>query len=214
MPYILGLVNGALLQAGIRELLRKSRADAMLTLCTSRADAHLKLGNKAWQAFLIDLDFDGVPIFDLIAQTRARYPRLPILAFDLQLHAADRAVRTLRSGASGIISLQEDEADICRALELTLQGRRYIATRAVGALVDTVVSDGDEPLHAALSHREYQTLCLMSEGKGLTDIAQQLSLSVKTVSVYRQRLLEKLRLGSTAELIRYAIQHGLGRGAA
>ena len=95
------------------------------------------------------------------------------------------------------------------AIQQVARGRKYLTTAMAEAMADSLGEDHDRPPHEMLSDREYQTLCLIASGKSLTDVAEEMRLSVKTVSVYRSRLLEKMKLKNNAELTHYAIKNGL-----
>ena len=122
------------------------------------------------------------------------------------------ALRVLRAGAYGYVNKGGDPAQIVLAVRTVAQGRRFVTPEMAQMLVDNLTAPNQGPLHESLSDRELQTLLMIATGKRLSDIAFALNLSPKTVSVYRARLLEKLRLQNNAELTVYAIRHGLVGG--
>jgi DNA-binding NarL/FixJ family response regulator len=119
------------------------------------------------------------------------------------------AIRALKAGASGYLTKQSAPALLVTAIRQVAAGRKYVSPELAEELANTLNTDSDRPLHETLSDREYQVLCLIASGKPLSDIADTLSLSAKTVSVYRARLLEKMKLKNNAELTHYGIKHQL-----
>jgi DNA-binding NarL/FixJ family response regulator len=115
----------------------------------------------------------------------------------------------LKAGASGYLTKQSAPSELMAAIQQISRGRKYLTTTLAEAMADNLDAGHDCPLHETLSDREYQTLRLIASGKSLTDAAEEMCLSVKTVSVYRARLLEKMKLKNNAELTHYAIKNGL-----
>lgn len=151
-------------------------------------------------------DQNGLNLLKLLQQNHARLPVI-ILSTHPEEHYA---VRSLRAGAAGYVNKGDAATVLKEAIERVLGGRRYVTSSQAELLADALCDrGGTAPLHHALSDREYQLACMMAAGKTLTEIARELSLSVKTVSTYRARVLEKLRLRSTADIINYCIQNGL-----
>jgi len=151
-------------------------------------------------------DMSGIEATKLI---RAERPRLPIVIFSMH---SDReyCVRALRAGALGYVTKQGAPEEIVKAIETVAVGRRYVSPSLAELLVGVAVGGDDgRPPHEALSDREFEVLRLIAAGETPTQIAERLCLSVKTVSTYRARLLEKLNLENNSQLIRYAVEHGL-----
>ena len=119
------------------------------------------------------------------------------------------AIRALKAGASGYLNKQSAPAQLVVAIRQVAAGDKYVSPVVAQELANIINSDVDKPLHATLSDREYQTLCFIAAGKTLSEISAEMFLSPKTVSVYRARLLEKLKLTNNSELIRYAIKNKL-----
>ena len=128
----------------------------------------------------------------------------------LSAHPEDQyAVRVVRAGAAGYLTKDSAEADLVAAVRRVAGGQRYLTPVLAEALLDALDTDPDAAPHAALSDREYQVLRLIASGKPVGAVAEQLSLSVKTVSTYRTRLLKKMGMANNAELTRYALEQGL-----
>ncbi len=150
-------------------------------------------------------DRNGIETLKLV---RKEFPKIRVLM--LSMHPENQyAVRALKAGAAGYLTKQSAPAQLVSAIRQVQQGRKYVTPAVAEELAQNVDRDADQPLHQTLSNREFQTLCMIASGKSLTDIALQMSLSVKTVSVYRARLLEKMRLKNNAELTHYAIKNQL-----
>ncbi len=145
---------------------------------------------------------------EVLKRLRRKAPRVPVLMFSM--YREDQyAVRALKAGAAGYLSKTSNAAEMMNAVRQVAAGRKYVSAQMAEALADYVSLDGDQLPHERLSDREYQTLCMLGSGKRLTDIAHALSLSVKTVSVYRSRLLEKMGLSNNAELTYYVMSNNL-----
>jgi len=163
----------------------------------------------AYDLVLLDIslpDLNGLNVLKLLHQNNALLPVI-ILSTHPEEHYA---VRSLRAGAAGYVNKGDAATVLKEAIEKVLAGRRYVTPSQAELLADALSDKaGPTPLHHALSDREYQLACMMAAGKTLTEIARELSLSVKTVSTYRARVLEKLHLRSTADIINYCIKNGL-----
>ena len=145
---------------------------------------------------------------DILKQIKKEYPKIPVLM--LSMHEEGLyAIRALKAGASGYITKQSAPAELMAAIHQVARGLKYLTATLAEAMADSLGANYERPPHETLSDREYQTLCLIASGKGLTDVAEEMRLSVKTVSVYRARLLEKMKLKNNAELTHYAIKNGL-----
>jgi DNA-binding NarL/FixJ family response regulator len=166
-------------------------------------------GSCRYDLILLDIslpDKNGLDVLKLILQ---HDPRVPVII--VSTHPEEHyAVRSLRSGAAGYVNKGSAPAVLKSAIEKVLSGRRYVSPSQAELLAEAICDTGENAvLHNTLSDREYQLACLMTVGKTLTEIARDLSLSVKTVSTYRARILEKLQLKTTADIINYCLRHGL-----
>ena len=144
----------------------------------------------------------------MLKQVKAEWKKLPVLM--LSMYPEDQyAVRALRSGASGYMTKESAPDELLNAIHKVSAGGRYVSPKVAEMLALEVDTVGDKPPHAALSDREYQVLCRIASGKTVSEIADEMSLSVKTVSTYRTRILDKMRMKHNAELTHYAVKHGL-----
>jgi DNA-binding NarL/FixJ family response regulator len=166
------------------------------------------LAEEKWDAAVLDLTMPGTNGLDLLKQIKHTWPRLPVLI--LSMHTEDQyAVRALKAGASGYLTKESASAELVTALHRVLGGGKYISPPVADALLTHVKSDDTRPLHELLSDREYQVLLLIASGKEVTQISEALALSVKTVSTYRARVLEKMKMRTNAELTMYAVNNKL-----
>ena len=134
----------------------------------------------------------------------------PVKVLVVSMYPEDQyAIRALRAGAYGYVNKGGDPQQLVQAVRTVAQGRKYVTPEIAQMLVESLTAPVAENLHQKLSDRELQTLVMIASGKRLSDIADELMLSPKTVSVYRARVLEKLQLANNAELMKYALHHGL-----
>lgn len=155
---------------------------------------------------ITDLGMPGPHGIELIKRLREALPRLPILAFTM--HADNQlATRVMRAGANGYLTKDSEPGELIAAVRRIARGQRYVDPGVSGRLL--LDAQGNEPPHASLSNRELQVLTMLANGSTVTAIARELNLSVKTVSTHKSRLMGKLALASSAELVRYALAHGL-----
>ena len=145
---------------------------------------------------------------DVLSQLRDERPTLPVLM--LSMHPEEQyAVRALRAGASGYVTKESAPEELVAAIRKVSGGGKYVSASLAERLAAIVQGDGEALPHETLSHREHQVMCLIASGKTVSEAARELSLSVKTISTYRARILEKLNLKNNAELMRYAIKNQL-----
>lgn len=161
-----------------------------------------------WDVVVLDVTMPGTHGLDLLKQLKAHDPKLRILV--LSMHPEDDyAVRLLRAGASGYLSKRSVSDQLVEAIRKVAQGGKYVSPALAEKLVFDLDIDPDDLPHKRLSDREFQVFCLIASGMTVTEIAEELSLSVKTVSTYRARILDKMNMQRNAELTRYAIEHEL-----
>ena len=169
-----------------------------------------ELPRQRWDIAILDIDLPGRSGLQLLTQVKLLYPKLPVLMFSM--HSEDQfAVRSLKAGASGYVSKDSPSADLLTAIGKVVRGGRYVSPRLAERMAAELNHDGPHELHHLLSDREFEVMRMIAQGKTTSAIGELLALSVKTVSTYRTRILEKLGLESNAELIRYAIDLGLDR---
>ena len=145
---------------------------------------------------------------DVLKQLKIEKPKLPVLV--LSIHPEDQyALRVLKAGAAGYVTKASATDELINAIRKVYRGGKYISPAIAEKLVFQLDSNFEEMPHEALSDREYQVLCMLASGKTVTEMADELALSVKTISTYRARILEKMDMKNNAELIHYAVQNQL-----
>ena len=168
-----------------------------------------KVSSGAYDMVLLDISMPGRSGLDVLKQMRQISPELPVLM--LSMYSDEQyAVRALRAGAAGYLNKASASEEFKSAIVKVLCGAKYVSP-VQGNLLAEAISEATDPamLHKLLSDREYQFACMLTQGKTMTEIARELSLSVKTVSTYRSRVLEKLKLRTNAEVISYCLTHGV-----
>jgi DNA-binding NarL/FixJ family response regulator len=162
----------------------------------------------ACDVVLLDISLPGRDGLDILKELKQRYPTLPVLMFSV--YAEEQyAIRALKTGAAGYITKNSEPEVLMAALRKVAQGGRYVSASLAEHLAKEIRTDTDKPLHTTLANREYQVLLMLGEGKTVKEIAETLSLSAKTISTYRMRILRKLHLHTTADLIRYVLSEQL-----
>ncbi|TAH42588.1 MAG: response regulator transcription factor [Bacteroidetes bacterium] len=161
-----------------------------------------------WDIIITDLSMPGRNGLDTLKQLHTEKPSIPVLV--LSIHSEDQyAVRVLKAGASGYLTKESAPDELVKAVLQILNGHKYINTSVAEKLLDSIEKGHSGMPHEQLSDREFDVLRLIASGKSVTEIADNLSLSVNTISTYRMRLLEKMRMKSSAELTHYAISNHL-----
>ncbi|MBL8446022.1 MAG: response regulator transcription factor [Zoogloeaceae bacterium] len=197
-----------LVRAGFRELLGSEVDLRIVFEAASGEEALEHLRAEPCDVLLLDLSLPGKSGVDVLRAVRQRHPEIAVLV--LSGFPEDRyALAMIRNGASGYICKDCEQDDLVRAVHTVASGRRYLSPRTAELLAAEMLGDGAAAPHTGLSEREMQVFLRLARGETVSDIATTLNLSVKTVSTYRTRLLEKLELGSNAELAAYALRNGL-----
>lgn len=205
---ILLVDDHAIVRQGVRQLLLNHSVAREVVEAETGAQALASLDDEPFDIVLLDISLPDMNGVEVLKRMKRRAPRSPVMMFSM--YREDQyAVRSLKAGAAGYLSKTVTAAQMIEAIRQVAAGRKYVSPALAEALADYVSFDSDQLPHEKLSDREYQTLCMLASGKRLTDIAHALSLSVKTVSVYRARLLEKMKLRNNAELTFYVMSNRL-----
>lgn len=163
---------------------------------------------QEWDIVILDITLPGRSGLDVLKELKQVRPKLPVLV--LSMHPEDQfAVRMLKSGASGYMTKENVPEELVKAIKKVLAGGKYVSVSLAEELAYRLETDDEKPLYKRLSDREYQVLCLIASGKTVKQISEKLSLSIKTISTYRTRILEKLRMQTNAELTNYALKNKL-----
>jgi len=208
MINVLVVDDHAIIRKGLKQILEDT--DDMRV--TGEADCGMQAINMAQQTsydmVLLDISLPDKHGVEVLKQLKQNQPQLSVLM--LSMHAEDQyAVRAMKAGASGYLNKQSVPAQLVDAIRQVGKGKKYISNELAQRLAEGLSEGFHELLHQTLSDREYQTLCLLASGKKLSEMAEIMSLSTKTVSVYRARLLDKMKLKTNAEAIQYAINNHL-----
>jgi DNA-binding NarL/FixJ family response regulator len=198
----------AIVREGLKQILAEQRDIVVAGEAETGLDA-IKLFRKSrCNVLLLDISLPDRNGIDVLKQVKSEKPELAVLM--LSMHREDQyAIRSLRAGASGYLNKQSAPRELVNAIRQVAAGQRYVSAQLAQVLAAQVGEDHEQPVHDTLSDREYQTLTMIASGKTVSEIAQELSLSVKTVSEYRSRLLAKMKLKTSAELTHYAIRNQL-----
>lgn len=198
----------AIVREGLKQILAETRDIIVAGEAENGLEA-IKLFRKSdCQVMLLDISMPDRSGIDVLKQIKKEKPELAVLM--LSMHREDQyAIRSLKAGASGYLTKQSAPRELVTAIRQVAGGLKYISPALAQELANHVGEDHEAPPHDALSDREYQTLTMIASGKTVGVIAKELSLSVKTVSEYRARLLVKMKLKNSAELTHYAIKNQL-----
>lgn len=205
---VLVVDDHAIIRKGITQLLRDTEDLEVVAEADNGTEALRLIREHGYDVVLLDISMPGEHGLDVLIKIKEIKPNLPVLM--LSMYPEDQyAIRSLKAGASGYINKQDALNQMILAIRQVSSGRKYISSELAVQLAEHLTQQTQELPHQNLSHREYQTLCLIASGKKLSEIADTMILSAKTVSVYRARLLEKMKMRTNAELIHYAITHHL-----
>lgn len=197
-----------IVRAGFREMLAEEIEINIVFEASSGEEALQRLREIECDVLLLDLSLPGQSGVDVLRAVRQRHPGVKVLM--LSGFPEERyALAMIRHGADGYLSKECEREELIRAIRTVASGRRYVSARTAELLAGECAGDIVVPTHAQLSERELEVFLQLAQGASVSDIAAALNLSVKTVSTYRSRLLEKLSLSSNAELAAYAIRNGL-----
>ena len=198
----------AILRRGLAQIISEAGDMQVCAEAETGAQAVRMAREHAVDVLLLDITMPDRNGLDTLKQLKKEHPKLAVLM--LSMHPEEiYALRAIKGGASGYLNKQSAPALLVTAIRQVAGGRRYISPAVAEALAGTIADNSDRPAHATLSDREYETMRLIASGRTLTQIAVEMHLSVKTVSVYRARLLEKMRLKNNAELTHYALKNQL-----
>lgn len=200
----------AVVRDGLRTVLEATRRIAVVGEAGEAREGIRRLRELAPDVVVLDVSLPDMSGLDALKQIRAEWPRLPVVIFSMH---ADReyCVRALRAGAQAYVLKQSASEDIVQAVTAAAAGRRWVSPQIAEHLVGIVIAGGEARApHETLSDREFEVLRLIGAGETPSQIAKRLCLSVKTVSTYRARLLQKLGLENNVQLIRYVLDNGLG----
>jgi two-component system invasion response regulator UvrY len=197
-----------IVRKGLKQILAETPNIIVAGEANNGAEVLTKVLKNEYDMVLLDISMPGRDGIDTLKELKDLKPNLPVLV--LSIHPEDQyAVRVLRAGAYGYLTKESAAEELISAIRTVSLGRKYISPSVAEKLVFNLNNNAPKQPHEKLSDREYQVMDLIASGKTVKEISEDLSLSVKTISTYRARILEKMKMKNIAELIRYAIKNGL-----
>jgi len=198
----------AIVRAGLKQFIADQLDMEVAGEAATGAETIALVRTQEFDIVLLDISMPDKNGIDTLKTIKHVKPELPVLI--LSAHAEEQyAVNLLRAGASGYINKETASTQLVGAVRTAVQGRKYVSPTLAQVLAEGISGNGDEPLHGSLSQREFQIFCKLAGGQAVSQIADELHLSVKTVSTYRTRVLEKMGMKSNADLTYYAVKNGL-----
>lgn len=197
-----------IVREGLKQILAETEDMVVAAEATNGIEAISKAAGQTFNVVLLDISMPGINGLDVLKQLRADHPRLPVLI--LSMYSEEQyAMRALRAGAAGYLTKDSAADELIQAIRKISSGGKYLSPSLAERLAVYLEDGQDKPLHQSLSDREFQVMCLIASGKAVKEIGQELNLSVKTISTYRARILEKMRMKTNAALTHYVIQNRL-----
>ncbi|MBM4350475.1 MAG: response regulator transcription factor [Deltaproteobacteria bacterium] len=197
-----------IVRRGLKQLLTENGGDIFVGEAQTSQEALESIKKEDWDMVMLDIAMPGRGGLDVLKEIKQRCPGLPVLV--LSMYPEEQyGLRALRIGASGYMTKEAAPENLVIAIGKILGGGIYVTPTLAEKLAFDLKRDDSRPLHEVLSDREHQVMCLIASGKTVSDIAEDLFLSVKTISSYRTRILGKMKMKNNAELTHYAIKNGL-----
>ena len=193
---------------GFRQILSEHPRFSVTAEAATAAEALEALRTVKFDIVLLDLSLPDGSGIDVLRRIKAQYPDTKVLVLS-GFSEEQYGINMLRAGAAGFLSKTCSSEELVKAIDTVGVGRRYVSSKLADLLADGLTTPVDKPLHEQLSQREFQIFCHLAEGKTVSDISESLFISVKTVSTYRARLMEKMGLKTNSELTYYAVKNGL-----
>ena len=206
--HILIADDHAVVRRGLREILADALPNARFSEAGNGDQLLGLLANSRAELVVLDVNMPGRTGLDVLRDVKKAYPRLPVIILSVQPED-QYALRCLKAGASAYLNKDSAPEELAVVAQKVLAGGRYISPRVAETLFAVIDERDGKPLHELLSDREHEVMRMIVSGVALTEIGERLHISVKTVSSYRARIMEKMRMKNNAELIRYALNQGL-----
>jgi len=198
----------AIVREGLKQIVAETSDMVVADEASSGHEVLNKVRDNEYDVVVLDISMPGGDGLNILKQIKREIPKLFVLV--LSMHPEEQyAVRVLKAGAAGYLTKESAPDELITAIRRVSTGRKYVSSSLAEKLALDLVSEKEKPLYETLSDREYQVMCMIASGKKVKEIAEELCLSVKTISTYRSRVLYKMRMKNNAELTHYAIKQGL-----
>lgn len=208
MANVLIADDHAMVRAGLRHYLEQDKAIDTIGETSTGTETLQSLRTGRWDLVILDINMPDRSGIDILRHIRSGHEDTRVLVIS-GFAENQYAINVLRAGASGFIAKDQAPAEFMRAVHTVLAGRRFVTASLSEMLIGALSEPTDQPIHTSLSQREFQILCKLAIGRSVSEIAHELCISVKTVSTYRARVLEKMNLQTNADLTTYALRNGL-----
>ncbi len=205
---ILLVDDHSMIRQGLKMILTQSYPSAEIVEKSNAYDLEDELKENTFDIVVTDLFMSGPAVTDIIKQTREAQNKVPILVLSMSLPEKN-AVRVIRSGANGYLNKDTAPNELIKAIEFVLKGKKYITPEIASLLADAYLDDVEKMPHEHLSDREYQVFQMLAKGKTVSAIANDLGVSINTISTYKGRILEKMNFQNFADIIKYAHSNNL-----
>jgi two-component system, NarL family, invasion response regulator UvrY len=208
MKKVLIIDDHEVVRAGVKKILGEQPGATAFAEAGTASEALELVREQHWDVALLDLSLGSTSGLEVLKELKQIRPRLPVLI--LTMHSEEQyARRAFKAGAADYITKDSSRAELFKAINRVIEGGKYVSSALAEKLVTYLARDTDQPFHEILSDREFEVMNLIASGKTVGEIAGLISLSDKTISTYRSRILEKMGMKTNAELTRYAIHHKL-----
>jgi len=198
----------AIVREGLKQIIKDDPQMVVSGEAGTGPEALDLLSKGTYDIVILDVSMPGPSGLEVLKQIKARWPELPVMM--LSMYPEEQyAIRALKSGASGYLTKENAPDELVAAIRKAARGGKYISSSLAEKLAFNLETTTKKAPHEKLSDREYEVMCMIARGKTSTEIAEELNLSVKTISTYRSRILEKLGMENNSEIIRYAIKNHL-----
>ncbi len=208
--HILLADDHAMFRSGLRKILENQYPEASIAEASSCKQVLDSLGQGQWSITILDISMGSQNSLSILPELKKLQPGMPVLVLSMY-NDRQFIVQALKAGAAGYITKEHTPEELVKGIETILSGSKYISESVAANLAGYLALGETDNPHEKLSSREYEVFMLIASGRSLSEIASELSLSIKTISTYRARIIDKMALGSNAEIMRYALRKGLVR---